>query len=446
MLGASRSGKTSILASMLNNVRNPNADNNVNKHFYVRDISDYTGIEDPNRLEEISLQANVDGMQDLLTPPIDNTYVPKMAKLTGSKASFTYAFDVKAKINDLVSEQKIDINFLDIPGELCSCSKFNMIADEISKAQLLIVAVDVPSLMYAKETCKQSLNTVMNCPEEVFDAVQLLGTGNCIDIKDEKKRNKELANQLRMVIFVPIKCEHWLQNGKRKEINDEIKRVYANTIEHMTRYNNVQVLILPVETIGSCVFDHYSEENNSLILLYGRKPNNRLCISEDTIDGYNTVRCERISEKLVRLKNGVLYNLATEDKIINAKSRKHHPYCYDGGSKLIPYVWFKPTGSKYAPRYCELLFCQILKFSIMDFAKRTGRSAREAFDNAHNFWQKLWALPDYLGRLFSGHTATYSNVRQVKLFQAKILAIELMKIWDENPITYLVNREDGKNI
>ncbi len=446
MLGASRSGKTSILASMLNNVRNPNADNNVNKHFYVRDISDYSGIEDSNRLEEISLQANVDGMQDLLMPSAGNIYVPKMAKLTGSKACFTYAFDVKAKMNDLVSEQKIDINFLDIPGELCSCSKFNMITDEISKAQLLIVAVDVPSLMYAKETGKQSLNTVMNCPEEVFDAAQLLGTGNFCDIKDEKKRNKELANLLRMVIFVPIKCEYWLQNGKRKEIYDEIKHVYANTIEHMTRYNNAQALILPIETIGSCVFDHHSEENNSLILLYAKPPKNKQHISEDTIDGYSAVRCERISERRVRLKNGVFYDLAPEDKLINAKSRKHHPYCYDGGSKLIPYVWFKPTSSKYAPKYCELLFCQILKFSIMDFAKRTGRSAREAFDNAHNFWQRLWALPDYFGRLFTGHTAAYSNVRQVKLFQAKILAIELWKLLDENPITYLVNREDGKNI
>ena len=38
MLGASRSGKTSILASMLNNVRNPHADNNVNKHFFESGI------------------------------------------------------------------------------------------------------------------------------------------------------------------------------------------------------------------------------------------------------------------------------------------------------------------------------------------------------------------------------------------------------------------------
>ena len=284
MLGASRSGKTSILASMLNNVRNPHADNNVNKHFYVRDVSDYAGLDDPEVQEAVELQANVDGMQELLNPPVQGKYVPKMTNLIGTKVSFTYAFDVTTKLNNLLSDQKITINFHDIPGEYCSNAKFSMVEDEIRKAQLLIVAVDVPSLMYAKETGKQSLNTVMNCPNEVYDAVQLLGIDCCSHIEDENRRNQELANLLRMVIFVPIKCEYWLQNGQREEINKEIRRVYANTIDRCEKYDNVQALILPVETIGSCVFDHHSEDDNSLILKYASPSKSKLYISEDKID------------------------------------------------------------------------------------------------------------------------------------------------------------------
>ena len=79
----------------------------------------------------------------------------------------------------------------------------------------------------------------------------------------------------------------------------------------------------------------------------------------------------------------------------------------------------------------------------MDFAKRTGHSAREAFDNAETLWDRICALPDFFGRLFSGHTAAYSDVLQVKKFQASLVAIDLSKWLEENPIEYLVNREDG---
>lgn len=445
MLGASRSGKTSILASMLNNVRNPHADNNVNKHFFVRDVSEYAALH-ATRQEEVELQANVDGMIDLLTPPVSGMYVPKMSNLFGTSDPFTYAFDVQAKINDIVLDQKLRINFHDIPGEFCSSGKFHMIEDEIRKAQLLIVAVDVPSLMYAKETGKQSLNTVMNCPNEVYDAVQLLGLDCCSDISDEDKRNQERANLLRMVVFVPIKCEYWLQAGRRNEIDEEIRRVYADTIDRCEQYSNVQVLILPVETIGSCVFDHHSEEDNSLLLTYATPPKNKLYVSEDKFNGNSVARCEKVTDNQVRLKNGVLYDLHPGDQLISAKERARHPYCYDGGTKLIPYTWFKPVGKYYAPKYCDLLFCQTLKFSIMDFAKRTGHSAREAFDTAETLWDKICALPDFFGRLFSGHTAAYSDVLQVKKFQACILAVDISKLLDENPIAYLVNREDGSDV
>ena len=442
MLGASRSGKTSILASMLNNVRNPHADNNVNKHFYVRDVSDYAGLN-AKRQEQVGLQENVDGMQDLLTPPIQGKYVPKMTNLSGTTAAFTYAFDVTTKLNNLLSDQKITIKFYDIPGELCSNKNFGMLKDEIRNAQLLIVAVDVPSLMYRRETGKKSLNTVMNCPNEVYDAVEHLGVDCCSHISDENRRYQELGRLLRMVIFVPIKCEYWLQNGRRDEIDEEIRSVYKDVIARCKQYDNMQTLILPVETIGSCLFDHHSDEDNSLILLYASPSKSKLYISEDEIDGCAAVRCEHFAEGQVRLKNGVIYDLRPGDQLISAKERAHHPYCYDGGTKLIPYTWFKPVSSTYAPKYCDLLFCQILRFSIMDFAKRTGHSAREAFDNAETLWDRICALPDFFGRLFSGHTAAYSDVLQVKKFQASLMAIDLSKWLEDNPIEYLVNREDG---
>lgn len=447
MLGASRSGKTSILASMLNNLRDQNVDNVINQCFYIDDKSDYNGIGEAERIEQVKLQENVDNMRDLLTPPIQGgKYVPKMTKLFGSDDAFTYEFEVQTKINNVATGPKITINFHDIPGEYCSVGKFNLVEDLISNAQLLLVAVDVPSMMYAKEMGRNALNTVMNCPEEVLNAVQKLGTTCYDDIPDVQKRNNALRNLLKMVIFVPIKCEYWLHNGKRQEIDEEIKRVYNQAITQCKQQENIQTLILPVETIGSCIFDHHSDEDNSLILLYNSTPKSKLYMSEDTINGRAVVRCERFAEGQVRLKNGVIYDLDPRDQLILAKDRAHHPYCYDGGTKLIPFAWFIPTDSKYAPKYCDFLFTQILRFSIMDFAKRTGQSARQAFAGAQSLMDIIRAIPQYFRRLIQGHTAAYSNVLQVQAFQTCISAIDISNWMNENPIVYLVNREDGHDV
>lgn len=446
MLGASRSGKTSILASMLHNVCNPYADNRVNQYFCVKDVSEYAAL-DRGRRKEVRLPSNVAGMQELLRSPENGTdYVPKMPNLFGTSFPFTYTFNIKAHINSFISSKYITINFHDIPGECYSSKKFTLVEDEIRKAQLLIVAVDVPSLMYAKEMGKKSLNKVMNCPNEVYDAIQLLGIDCCADIKNEAKRNKESQNLLRMVIFVPIKCEYWLRNNKRADIDNEIREVYNAAIERCKQLDNIQVQILPVETIGSCLFDHYSEERNSLLLSYAAPSTNSQYISEDNINGKRVVRCEKVRKNQVRLKNGVIYNLYPDDQLMEARERKVHPYCYEGGKKLIPYTWFKPIRSSYSPKYCDVLFCQVLKFSIMDFAKRTGRSAREAFDNVHNLRDWIRALPDFVQRYFSGETAAYADILQVKKFQASILAIDISQLLDENPIVYLVNREDGYDV
>lgn len=437
MVGASRSGKTSILASMLNNVRDNQQVNGVNECFFVRDISEYNAITDLNVREQVNLQENVDGMRDLSS---GNPHLPKMTNLFGTSVQFTYNFEVTARIdNNLQSDQMLSINFHDVPGEWWGNDVNRTLDNEIKNAQLLIVAVDVPSLMYAKETGMSSLNTVMNCPEQVRDAVEMLGSSCYSEITDEEERNEKLKELLRMVIFVPIKCEYWLQKEKKQEIYDEIYRVYGTTIDKCRQYDNMQVLVLPVETIGSCLFDHHSIEDNSLILKYATEPSSRFYIREDIIDNHSTVRCERMNDSQVRLKNGVIYDLREGDELILARARRRHPYCYDGGSKLIPYAWFRPTGGEYAPRYCDLLFYQVLKFSIMDFAKRTGNSARSVFDDVTGFWSTLRRIPAFISSWLGGARTPYASVEQVRLFQQKISEIKI----DETIMTYIVNRENG---
>lgn len=444
MIGASRSGKTSILASMLNNIRDNRGKNAVNQYFFVNDVTDYSGLDDA-AVENVELQENVDRMKDLLKSSINGEYVPKMTGLYGSQNSFKYKMDVQYKTNGIASTKTQTIIFNDIPGEWCANKNYALIKDEIQKSQIILVAVDVPSLMYARQRGKASLNTVMNCPDVLFNAIQDLGIGLYDEIVDPVERNKKLNDLLRMVIFVPIKCEYWLHEGKTQEVIDEIKQVYSATIMQCKQFDNMQVMILPLETIGSCCFSHHSAEGNSFILKYAN-PRNAIDEYEDLIDNKGVIRCEKISESTVRLKNGSLYQLRDGDELVSAKERRQHPYCYENGTKIIPYAWFKAESNNYAPKYCELLFCRILKFTIMDLTKRTGRSAREAFDNATSWYQYILSIPNYLDMLFSGANASYADVEQVKNYRRNILTMEENGILDEQYITYLVNREDGQNI
>lgn len=441
MIGASRSGKTSILASMLNNVRDCRSESKVNNYFFVDDRTDYDGLE-PEMLCKVDLQENIDGMKDMLKVQVDGHYVPKMAALMGTQDNFRYKMDVNYKLNGIKSGKTLSIVFNDIPGENCTDRNYALIEDEVKKSQILIVAVDVPSLMYAKESGLESLNTVMNCTNAVYNALQDLGTGCYDEISNESERNQKLVELLRMVIFVPIKCEYWMQNGQMDDVIDEIKRVYDRELEVCRNFENIQAMVLPIETIGTCLFDHFSDEGNSMILKYGIPPTSKNYVAEDVIEGKKTVRCEQIAEGQVRLKNGVIYDLRPEDELIRAKERQVHPYCYDRG-KLIPYTWFKANSKKIEPKYCELLFCRVLKFSIMDLAKRTGHSPREAFDDANNWWQRICRIPNFLGRFFSGERAAYSDVEQARNFQRNIREIERQGVLDENHITYLVNKENG---
>lgn len=441
MIGASRSGKTSILASMLNNVRDSRSECKVNNYFFIDDKSDYDGLE-TEMLCKVNLQENIDGMKDMLKVQVDGHYVPKMAALMGTQANFRYKMDVNYKLNGIKSGKTLSIVFNDIPGEFCTDTNYDLIVDEVKKSQILIVAVDVPCLMYAKERGLDSLNTVMNCTNAVYNALQDLGTGCYDEISNELERNRKLTELLRMVIFVPIKCEYWMQNGQMADVIKEIKRVYDRELEICRNFENIQAMVLPIETIGTCLFDHFSDEENSLILKYGIPPTSKNYVDEDVIDGKKAVRCEQIAEGQVRLKNGVIYDLRPDDKLISARERKVHPYCYERG-KLIPYTWFKANSKRFEPKYCELLFSRILKFSIMDLAKRTGHSPREAFDDANKWWEIILRIPDFFSRWFSGDRAAYSDVEQVRNFRRNIKEIERQGVLDENHITYLVNKENG---
>lgn len=345
MIGASRSGKSSILASMYSNMR-------------TKPFTDYFLFETNNsgRDNTSDLRDMINQMRDMVNPYLSN-FVPKMSALTGTANPTAYHFLVHSVPLDW---NAVNLTIHDVNGEYCDITHpffDSQILGLVSKAQILIVAVDTPAMMYAKESGQKALNTIMNLPNAVQTAVQKLGSA------------LNNPDAFRMVVFVPIKCEYWLHRNKAADIVAEVKEVYKNALVEIQRYSKIKAMVLPVETIGNCEFDHHSATDNSFILLGGEHFERKyIKEAEDNIQGRPTMRCERIDKQTVRLKNGAYYTLQEDDVLLPVMHRPYHPYCYTNDSTnentIIPYAWYCATNKGgYAPKNCEQLLLHVLDFA-----------------------------------------------------------------------------------
>lgn len=354
MIGASRSGKTSILASMLGNMKNQE----IAQHFIFRENNalEYNNLSNKEK-EDIRLLDIICSMKDLVNPNIAGKSVPKMASLFGTDAMFTYKFKLESRTQ---SNNELEIHFTDVPGENCvnTAIAYDEYISKVKDSQILVVSVDVPSMMYAKLHHKAKLNVGMNLPDEVNEAVQKLGM------------NFNDPNLFKMVVFVPIKCEYWAHNNQMDEVYAEIKEIYENAIATIKHYSNIRSFILPVETIGGCEFDHHSEGKDSFILLSDKSEIENLK-QEDFINDKSAFRCEKLGNNRVRLKNGEVYECSSDDELISTSERPFHPYFLSEVGVQIPYAWYiRKDDIGYQPKNCEQLLLHVLKFSIEAMIKR----------------------------------------------------------------------------
>lgn len=356
MIGASRSGKTSILASMLSNMKNPE----INQYFVFNEhnAEGYKNLT-PKQKEDIRLTNIIDSMIDMVNPNIAGCSVPKLSALFGTDAMFTYKFKLESgPIRE--SKNKLEIDFTDVPGEFCVQTSYlyDEYISKVKDSQILVVAVDVPSMMYAKLHQRAMINRGMNLPDEVQNAALQLG------------QNYNDANLYRMVVFVPIKCEYWIHNNMMDEVYAEIKEVYETAIANIEQYSKVRSFIMPVETIGGCEFDHHSELKDSLIML-SDKPKIEDLEHEDEFNGKFAYRCERLGSTQYCLKNGEIYQSESGDEFILTSDRPYHPYFLEEVGVQIPYTWYiRKDKVGYEPKNCEQLLLQVVRFTIEALIQR----------------------------------------------------------------------------
>lgn len=318
MMGGRRAGKSTILASILHLLKNAPGD-----LCTIADLTDYTQII-----------IGKDGKEHKLST-LDNkrTEVIGYLKERSEKESFlvdmnpsyvnaTYLLGVQT------NSSSINLRFVDVPGEWMqkNVPEHTVLSEEVKASDVFVIAIDTPYLMQDDD----DINEIYNRINEITDT--LIGS---IDIKDD-------AADWKQIIFCPVKCERWANEGRLDEVASKVKQAYKRLINRWVEFPNVHLWIMPIQTVGALAF---YEHRDAMLYFKGEQ------------DATGTVCGVDKNTGLVFDGKGKVFS---NDSRIEPERDKR--WKIDG--IWIPLSWYRMCGKKYSPIHCEQPGYHILRFLV----------------------------------------------------------------------------------
>ena len=313
MVGGRRCGKTSALAVMFEQMIS-----GATNDFFT--VSDSTKYETKGNEAQDTLTKKSTELKMFLEKPNTKTFLVDSAP---TNSDWKY----KCKLNIPGTTKALEIVYTDVPGEWFRSGTYDEeINRNVAEHDVFVVMVDTPYLMETSE----SMCDAVNCISDIHTALTHI--------------NNNEGKSAKMVVFVPIKCEKWVKEGRIKEVTDKIKEAYRTPIKALMAYEKMSICILPIETAGNILFREFKDA----YVLNGNEPKDRCC---------------QLSDKMVRMGDGTTKTLKANDKL-NPDMKAVM------GTLGIPrpYSWFytnnKSATSGYAPKNCDQLALHILKFCV----------------------------------------------------------------------------------
>lgn len=316
MVGGRRCGKTSALAVMVEQIIN-----GVTNNFFT--VSDATVYETKEGETQDTLTSKTTELRLFLEKPTTKTFL-----VDSGPNIHDWKYTCKLTLPGTI--KRLEIEYTDVPGEWWRSGTHDVeINNFVAEHDVFVVMVDTPYLMEESG----AMCDAVNCISDIHNALT--------NIDDQN------GTKAKMVVFVPIKCEKWVKDGKINEVVDKLKSAYSVPIRALLAYKKMSICILPIETAGNILFREFRDA----FLLNGNLPKDRCC---------------QLSNTKVRMADGSTKELHENDKInpdINATM----------GTLGIsrPYAWFYANNRAetpgYAPRNCDQLALHILKFYVQKF-------------------------------------------------------------------------------
>lgn len=389
MMGGQRAGKTSMLAGLIETMT----------HGKVKDIIDVKDITE-SKPASLKLIKSIECLKWNLLSSYGKTYLIDEEK-SGEFEEFMLEISIPNTDNNM------SIQFSDVSGEYYDMGRTHdeEVRKRVKEYDVFLIAIDTPNLMEAinpdNKLCNEAINNSYNHVNDIYTFLSE------IDDKD--------GADAKLVIFVPLKCEKWAKEGKINQVVERVKTVYKPSLHALSQYTNVEVDIMPIQTVGNIVFQEQAKAMS--------------CV----INGTTQRKCAIINKKTqVRFEDGTVENIDLakhrfqEDS--NSVIREH-------SSLVVPNSWFTTIGKEYEPRNCDQLAFYILQFYLAKvlFAKEV-ENLKEKKRNWK--WGKRIAIGAFwLAFGIPGAIAAY--------FTSKYLAKKFGTITLEQMLTTVKKLQDG---
>lgn len=357
MMGGQRVGKSSALAAIMDSF----VTGAVSRLLTAKDK---TVLVKKDGVEQASIDSKLQDVKQFLQDHAGKTVLVNSGK-TNDK------WDYKLELSVPQRNETMTIVFTDVNGEFFEdgTKKQTTIIELVKSYDVFIVAIDTPFMMGARQ--KDLVNPVVNSKYNCIDSIHTFLT----QIDDNDGKNAKL------VIFAPIKCEKWAKENLLDTVTQYVREDYKTTLIALSKYKRVQVEIIPIQTIGTVVFQEHREAYRfrwtKRQWLFFKKE----CLSP----------CAVLDNGQVRLSDGTKKDSATGE-ILDDPSVVLIP----GTDIVRPNSWFKVLTKAYQPHNCEQLAFHILDFMLsklidLKIQKETNHRNLNAFLNfiTIGLWKSL---------------------------------------------------------
>ena len=336
MMGGRRCGKTSALASLFDQMKN------------TPDIYKLLTVADKTILEtKIDATGKEEKQEPLNNKKLElqnflKKYNPNDFLVDKGPTNNYWLYNMQISLAG--TNKTMNMEFRDAAGELFDYggAHSNQTMQYVKDCDVFVVIVDTPYLMCDDDA--------IVCAANVTDSIHTF-----LSSIDE---NADGCVEPKFILFVPIKCERWIHEGKINEVNERIHQIYAPTINHLKNRENTEIAIIPIQTAGSI---DYSEMRDSYIVV--------------TSDG-KAKKCSKVTDRTVVLENGEMYSIKS-DEILNEDPEGMFRFDDDTLDFKRPSLWFHHNSKdpKYAPKNCEQIALHILRF-MLNKARRNQSNNR----------------------------------------------------------------------
>lgn len=377
MMGGRRCGKTSVLSSLFYQMIRTEQINN------ILTAADKTILE-TKEVNEVKEKQESLSNKRLELQSFLGAY--KASDFLVDKGPTRHFWRYTMQVSLAGTNKTMNIEFWDSAGEFFDFGgkHTQAIFDYLKDCDVFVIVVDTPYLMQ---------NDVIADVANVTDSIHTF-----LSSIDEYSGEKQGA---KLVLFVPMKCEKWIQEGKIEDVKNRIYERYASTISHLQKRNNTEVSIIPVQTAGDIAF---SEMRKAYTVV--------------STTG-SVIKCSKVTDKIVIKSNGDMYSLREGD-ILNPDIDA--VFNFDDESLNIerPSAWFHHTNPtpKYAPKHCEQVALHILRFM---------------FNKARNNQSTSW-FSQFFNRVFGRITLNDLNNTIVEMTNSGLIkdtgdGIERIKVY-----------------